>query len=184
MTNLSPAYRALIERPFRELFDVMRRGETPDFDRMEGWEYRGFNRPFYLRVLGIEKFVKGFYRDATGMAWGYNEPVVQNGREGSWIARPSPERPKRFAFYRVRKVDPRERDSWYLNALLLDYGQGPNFRLDPARLLRDYLVRVEPGNDDLLLGAATGALGPLRLPTNFFLLERFRHTGWTRPLER
>ena len=181
MSTASPRYRALLDLPLSELFLIMRRGETPDFDRMQGWEYKGFNRPGYLKLLGIQKFVKGFYRDATGMSWGYNEPVVQNGPDGAWLARPCPERPKRFAFYRVRKVDPREIDHWYLAALLLDYGQGPNHRLDPSRFLRDYLVRVEPGSDDLLLGAASVALGPARVPTNFFLLERYRQTGWVRP---
>ena len=57
MTNASPAYRALIERPFPELFDVMRRGEKPDFDGLAGWEYKGFNRPWYLKLVGIQKFV-------------------------------------------------------------------------------------------------------------------------------
>jgi hypothetical protein len=174
----SPRYRALLDLPLGELLLIMRRGERPDFDRMAGWEYKGFNRPEVIKLLGIQKFVKGFYRDATGMSWGYNEPVQQNGRDGAWIARPSPERPKRFGYYRVRPVDPRERDHWLVEALLLDYGQGPNPRWEPARFLRDYLVRIERGSDDLLLGAAGVALGPARVPTNFFVLERFRETGW------
>jgi hypothetical protein len=176
--SASPRYRALLELPLSELLRVMRRGQTPDFDHMAGWEYKGFNRPEILRLVGIEKFVKGFYRDATGMSWGYNEPVRQNGPDGEWIPRPSPENPKRFAFYRVRRVDPRARDHWFLDALLLDYAQGPGPRWAPSRVLRDYLVRVEPGSDDLLLGAACIALGPARIPTSFFLLERFRETGW------
>jgi hypothetical protein len=174
----SSRYRSLMGLSLGELLQIMRRGETPDFDRMAGWEYKGFNRPGYLKLLGIQKFVKGFYRDPTGMSWGYNEPVRQNGPDGPWIARPSPERPKRFAFYRVRAVDPRERDHWFLQALLLDYGQGPNPPWEPAKFLRDYLVRIEPGSDDLLLGAAGVALGHARVPTNFFILERFRETGW------
>lgn len=177
-SNASPRYRQIMDLPLSELLLIMRRGETPDFDRMAGWEYKGFNRPWVLKLVGIQKFVKGFYRDATGMSWGYNEPVRQNGPDGAWTARPSPERPKRFGFYRVRKVNPRERDHWFLEALLLDYEQGPNPPWEPARVLRDYLVRIEPGNDDLLLGAACIALGPARVPTNFFILERFRETGW------
>lgn len=177
-STASPRYRALLDLPLRELLLIMRRGEMPDFDRMAGWEYKGFNRPGYLKLLGIQKFVKGFYRDPTGMSWGYNEPVRQNGPDGPWIARPSPEHPKRFGYYRVHPVDARARDHWFLEALLLDYAQGPNHRWDPTRFLRDYLVRIEPGSDDLLLGAAGVALGPARVPTNFFLLERFRETGW------
>ena len=41
-------------------------------------------------------------------------------------------------------------------------------------MLRDYLVQVDPANPDLFLGKAYDALGPLRMPTNFFILERFR----------
>lgn len=174
----SARYRALLDLPLPQLLEIMRRGETPDFDRMAGWEYKGFNRPGYVRLLGIQKFVKGFYRDETGMSWGYNEPVGQNGPDGPWTARPTPDSPKRFGFYRVRRVDARERDHWFLRALLLDYAQGPNPPWEPAKFLRDYLVRVEPGSDDLLLGAAGVALGPLRVPTSFFLLERLRETGW------
>ncbi|MBI2897798.1 MAG: hypothetical protein HYY06_29840 [Deltaproteobacteria bacterium] len=183
----SDAYRALLRAPTRELGEIMRRGETPDFDRMAGWEYRGFNRPepfeaqatALMKLAGIQKFIKGFYRDRTGTGFGYNEPAVQNGPEGPWIARPDPDRPKRFGFYRVVPVDPCDRDNRYLQALLLDYGAGPNPPWEPARVLRDYLVRVERGSDDLLLGAATVALGPLRIPTNYFVLERHRHTAWS-----
>jgi hypothetical protein len=58
--------------------------------------------------------------------------------------------------------------------VLLDYGRGGNKPLDPTAGLRDYLVRVDPGNDDLFLGKAYYAVGPLRVPSNFFLLERHR----------
>jgi hypothetical protein len=72
----------------------------------------------------------------------------------------------------VRRVDPAARDNHYLQALLLDYGAGAKSRLDPARPIRDYLVRVEPGSDDLLLGRAFLALGPFRPSPTFFVLER------------
>jgi hypothetical protein len=35
-------------------------------------------------------------------------------------------------------------------------------------------VQVDKRNPDLFLGKAYGAIGPLRIPTNFFVLERFR----------
>ena len=40
----------------------------------------------------------------------------------------------------------------------------------PASVLRDYVVRVEPGSDELLLGKAYLA----RFRVGFFLLERRR----------
>ena len=70
-------------------------------------------------------------------------------------------------------VDPTAPDNRYLHALLLDYGQGKNPRLDASAGLRDYLVQVDAGDPDLLLGKAYYALGPVRVPTaSFFILER------------
>ena len=58
--------------------------------------------------------------------------------------------------------------------MLLNYGKGGNAAFDPTQVLRDYVVQVDPKNPDLLLGKAYGAIGPLHIPTNFFILERFR----------
>ena len=77
-------------------------------------------------------------------------------------------------------VDPASRDNVHLDALLLDYGRGQNPLLDASKVLRDYLVRIDPDSDDLLLGKAYLALGPTRVPSNFFLLERHRPTPWVR----
>jgi len=162
-----------------ELERIMLRGGTPDLEALAGWEYRGMNIAFWAPYSPIQKLIKGFYRDpATGETYGYNEPVVQNGPYGKWIAKPSDDDPKRFGFYRVRPPDPESRDNAYLHALLLDYSEGGNSPLEPANVLRDYLVRIEPGSDDLLLGKAYAALGPLRLATNYFVLERFRRSDY------
>jgi hypothetical protein len=56
--------------------------------------------------------------------------------------------------------------------LLLDYGLGGNGPFGPP--LRDYIVQVYPDNADLLLGKAYLALGPLRIPAGFFILERLK----------
>ena len=159
----------------------MLRGERPDWEVLAGWEYRGWNVPPVTKLLGIRKFIKGFYKTPDGAALGYNTPVRQNRPDEPWIASTGKRRtervsdatvPKRYAFYSVGPVDPEVRDNAYPNALLLDYGRGGNARYDVARLLRDYLVRVEPGSDDLLLGKAYLALGPVRLAVGYFVLER------------
>lgn len=186
MITASPKYLSLIHTPLAELAAIMRRGDTPDFARMVGYEYRGFNRPEFLepaasralKLLGIQKFIKGFYQSVAGDNFGYNEPVVQTGPKSPWIARPDPNQPKRFGFYRVVPVDKQGPDNRYPQALFLDYGAGPNPPWEPARILRDYLVRVFPGQDNLLLGAATVALGTMRFQTNFFVLEKHQYTGW------
>jgi hypothetical protein len=164
-----------LERATRaELELAMVRGETPELDGLVGWEFRGINHPAWARLAGIKKFVKGFFRDEDGRVMGYNSPVVQNVLDGRWRTTPSDTAPRRFGFYEVAPVDPTRRDNAYLHALLLDYGRGGNRRWDPTRGLRDYVVQVDPGNPDLLLGKAYYALGPLRVHSNYFILERFR----------
>jgi len=58
--------------------------------------------------------------------------------------------------------------------VLLDYGRGGNRGYDIARILRDYLVRIEPGSDGLLLGKAYFVVAGARLASSFFLIERYR----------
>jgi hypothetical protein len=100
---------------------------------------------------------------------GYNSPVKNNALDGRWHVGA-----KRFGFYEVAPVDATARDNKYLHAVLLDYGKGKNPAYDPSQVLRDYVVQVDAKNPDLFLGKAYAALGPLRIPTNFFILERFR----------
>ena len=151
--------------PF-ELEDGMRRGETPEPTALAAAEYRGANTAGWTVRLRMQQFVKGFELRPDGRVFGYNRRVAQDDR---WAAPGD-----RFAFFEVRGVDPAARDNHYLNALLLDYGAGGNRWLDPSRPIRDYLVRVDPGSDELLLGRAFLALGPFRPSPTFFVLERLR----------
>ena len=171
-----PSERALrLERmSLAELERVFIDGITPDLESLVGWEFRGINSPSWARLVGIKKFIKGFYRRDGGVC-GYNSPTVQNKLADEWIARPDDDNPKRFGFYTVTPVDPTARDNTYLHALLLDYGEGDNPRTDPSRGLRDYLVQPYADDPNLLLGKAYFAVGPLRVPTfSFFILERHR----------
>jgi hypothetical protein len=152
----------------------MVRGPMPDVNALTGWEYRGMNLGVGARLLGIRKFIKGFCRLPSGEVRGYNVRARQNRPNKPWRVKLSHGERRRFGFYRVRSADAESRDNAYLNALLLDYGQGGNGRFDITAALRDYVVRVNPDSDDLLLGKATVALGPLRLAGGFFVLERHR----------
>jgi hypothetical protein len=176
----SPAALALARASWRELEIALVRGATPDPDALVGWEFRGINRlplnrlPF-AQLIGIRKFLKGFYCEA-GCVMGYNAPVAQNALDGRWhVGR------ERFGFYEVCAVDATSRDNAYLHALLLDYGRSGNKRHDPTRGLRDYLVQVDARDPDLFLGKAYYALGPARIATSFFVLERHR-VGPDRPV--
>ena len=159
-----------------ELERTFVRGTTPDLDALVGWEFRGINR-LPLRALpiaqlaGIKKFVKGFFTAEDGRVIGYNSPVARNTLDGRWHITA-----KRFGFYEVAVVDPTARDNAYLHAVLLDYGKGGNKPWDPTSRLRDYLIQVDAGNPDLYLGKAYLAIGPARIASNFFILERHPST--------
>ena len=170
----SPAALALESTTHAELDTAFIRGVTPDVEGLVGWEFRGINHPAWASLVGIKKFIKGFFRKPDGRVVGYNCPVAQNVLDGRWYARPNDTAPKRFGFYTVEPVDATARDNAYLHALLLDYGKGGNKPWDPTRNIRDYIVQVDPQNPDLLLGKAYMALGPLRVHTNYFILERHR----------
>ena len=171
----APAVLALEKLPHSELELVFQRGSTPALSSIAGWEFRGLNTPPWFRLLGIKKFMKGFWKAEDGQVYGYNCPVEQNGLRDPWIAKPDDANPKRFGFYTVSPVDATARDNRYLHALLLDYGKGKNPRFDASAGLRDYLVQVEPNDPNILLGKAYYAAGPLRVPTySFFILERHR----------
>ena len=161
--GLGARARALARLSRDELETTFLRGEMPDVTTLVGRELRGTNLTPLAQLAGIEHFIKGF--SARGdQGEGYNRSA-RSGAAG-----------KRYGFYRVARVDPAARDNHYLHALLLDYGRGGNPRLDPTRGLRDYLVRVDPGDDDLFLGKAYYAGGPLRVPISFFVLEGQRRS--------
>jgi hypothetical protein len=157
---------------------IMHNGSAPELRELCGWEYAGINTAWIAGLGGVRKFKKGFYEGparGTGpepFVQGYNVPVRQNGVGQPHVAKPSDEHPKRFGFYRVHAVSLGSRDAKYPAGLLLDYSRGGNFALDPANLLRDYLVQVYPDDPELLLGHAFGALLGLRIPISFFVLRR------------
>jgi hypothetical protein len=171
----SEAALRLEQTSMRGLEKVFLRGETPQLDDLVGWEFRGINHlPLnalpIAKLLGIKKFLKGFFRAEDGRVMGYNSPVVNNALDGRWHVAE-----KKFGFYEVHPVDATARDNKYLHAVLLNYGKGGNKPWDPTSVLRDYVVQVDPANPDLYLGKAYSALGPLRGPaSNFFILERHR----------
>jgi hypothetical protein len=177
------SFLSLVNSSDRDLEYVFRDGVTPALGGLVGYEFNGYNLPFITQILGFRKFKKGFFLGAgqsleKGEISGYNVVVVQNRLQDPWIAEPNDANPKRHGFYRAYKVRPSEVDNKYPNALLLHYGLGGNPRWNPAGLLRDYLVQVDPGNPDLLLGKAYFALGSARAFPSFFVIERFNKSDY------
>ncbi len=171
---------AVWSAPTRTLHQIMREHPAPPMDEIAGWEYDGANTGIGPVLIRSRKFRKGFYRGASRATsdlepfiQGYNINVRQNGIDRPHEAKPSDEAPKRFGFYRVYSADQHPRHRRYPQALLLDYSLGGNGLSLPS-LLRDYLVQVQPGSSDLLLGHAFLQLGPVTLPASFFVLSRAR----------
>ena len=174
MAPVSAAYLKLAGRSKADLAAAFASGTPPEVSALTGFEFRGYNQPKAAALLGIRKFIKAFYVDRSGQPFGCNTPVAQNGLQAEWLARPSAERPKRYAFFQVGPPDPNASDVLRRDAVLLDYGRGGNRAYDVARILRDYLVRVEPGSDELLLGKAYFVVAGTRLAHAYFLIERYR----------
>jgi len=165
----------LIRMPRASLEGIMRHGTTPTADHLDGWEFRGYNPPIFARVLGFQKFIKGFFRDSQGLA-GYNLFVQapRGGPDRPWIAKGGGDPRARHGYYDVVAVQPGGRYSDFPDAVLLDYGSGRNSALNPESRIRDFLVQVDPDNPDLYLGKAFLDLGIARMFSNFFVLERLQ----------
>lgn len=171
-------YERLAQTSEAELEALLRGGRLPDSRGLAGFEWRGYNTAPFTALLGIRKFIKGFFAGHQGIE-GYNTPVRQNRLSEPWQRRPHPENPKRFGFYHVTRVRADGKDCLYPNGLLLDYGASPrNPRLAPERVLRDYLVQPYADDPDLLLGKAYLAFGSWRVASNFFVLGRLSPTSW------
>ncbi len=172
------AFRELATSSAATLERLVQARRGPALASLVGFEWRGYNVPWTAGLLGIRKFVKGFFR-TEACAEGYNIPVKQNGLAGPWLERPTPEAPRRYAFFEVLDEAQGSRENRYPTAVLLDYGASAR---NPAhgieRRLRDYLVQPDPADPDLLLGKAYFALGSARLPVGFFVIERLRPTTW------
>ena len=150
---------------------LMRNGVAPHFEDLVGWEFGGGNTPPIFRLIGIRKFVKGFYEGPARAATGPRavHPGLQRRRPQ--------QRRRRAALDAAGDGQPQ--------ALRLlpraPGGRGgarrPLPERAPARLrrsagnglfgppLRDYLVQVYPDDPDLLLGKAYLNVLGLRIPT-------------------
>jgi hypothetical protein len=130
---------------------------------LDGRSYRGWNRGPVMRVV-TEKFVKTFRREPSG-DWGHNLVVRQDkqAHRGRWELKLRDGRPIEQGHYRVLPEG---------DALHLDYDVPRNAGGElPLRVIQDYVVLVNAGDHDLMLGKAHFRAGPVRFFVCFFQLE-------------
>ena len=163
-------YESLASATSDTLEQVLLDGQAPDLEVIAGNEYRGWNTPFFASWVGILRFKKGFFKDETngGSVRGYNKDIVPGGGlMDPWTEKGPGGKAKPFGFYEVQP----QSAGMYPNSVLLNYDCPRNFALDPTKLLRDYVVQVNPDNPHLLLGKAYLAL-PGKPCVSYFILER------------
>lgn len=160
-----------------ELEKIMKNGTCPRLESLVGWEFNGYNTPYFTKILGIKKFKKGFIKhpkkDVRDRLLGYNVKIEQNRIEDGWIEKRCVNDPIRFGWYHVYPARKDPMYNTYKNSLLINYNCKRNFALDPTKMLRDYIVQVSPSNEDILLGRAFLAM-PLKssISVSYFILEK------------
>ncbi len=172
MVVLKRTLQDLAAKSSKELDAVWEQGSTPDVGMLVGWEFMGYNVPFMAKLLGIKKFQKGFYQRGDEF-WGYNIPQYQNAVDEPWRCQPVDHNPKRFGFFSVKKVTSDLVENKEPGSIILNYADGKNMPWEGS-MLRDYVKQVDADNDDLYLGKAFFAVGPLRIMPQYFIIERNR----------
>jgi hypothetical protein len=165
-----------------ELEKVLKAGLPPTVADISGYEFRGWNQNSGTDIIGTRKFIKGFYgAKPDGTGWGYNMPVEQNGLQQPWNPKKENGQDKRYAFFRVLPGS-QMKDSVYPSMLVVDYRQWKDyFFLSPIKYTVDYVVFVEPGNTDLILGKSYSQFLGLKMFLGYFIIERFRKSGYEGP---
>ncbi len=168
----SELFSELCKAKESRLREVFKRGVRPALESLEGNAYRGFNVTPVAKVLGFQKFIKCFFRLEDGDELeGCNLWVAQSG-EQAWV--PRDRRP--HGFYVVQTEWEPGWGPSQKNSLKINYAASPrNHRLNPERLIADYIVQPDPAEPDCLLGKAFLGFRGAYVFSNYFVLQR--HEG-------
>jgi hypothetical protein len=146
--------------PRRELAALLAQGHPIDPGELAGNDYLGVSLglPEIVVRLTWRHFQKSFRKDGRGRVVGHNVRLV--------------EPPKVFGPFHVTDLPPCGTPFRCRAGVLLDYGAAhPAWH--PLARVRDPLVALSPGSNELLLGATYFAAGGARLKTpSFFTLQR------------
>ena len=152
---------------YRRLY---RSGTTPSPSELKG-QWNGVNKGI-VEVAGYGQFIKDIRVDANGQLYGDNVQVGQvkpsqvrlNGWEPKFDHSTTDyERRGRFA------VQAPTGRGVFGRGATFSYADGNNPDGDPARLLKDQVVKL---NDHQMLGRAVVQFGPIEIPLSYFVLER------------
>ncbi|MDR6564707.1 MULTISPECIES: hypothetical protein [unclassified Arcicella] len=161
MENIYRKYYFLSQNQLKTIFE---KGKQPITSDLVGWEFMGVNIGVLTKVLGIRKFFKVFTTHVEGDAIiGYNLKAQQNGLDEPHL----------------KALMTNNTDGYYhvsedgsSKTLLINYGHHQaNARFSPVRLLRDYLVEVEP---DIYLGKAYLKFFSFFVPLTYFVLRKYQ----------
>jgi hypothetical protein len=174
-------FNRLAKAPHAELESIFRAGHAPTLEQLDGWEFRGWNTRDITSLLGIRKFRKGFTRQSglhqADEMIGYNVNVRQNALHAPHLALPNELEAFRHGYFLVTPYDGTGLET-HTDCLLLDYHRAPlGSPLHPGRVLKDFIVQVDPQNPDLLLGKAYVQLRAISFFASFFVLERYNTIG-------
>lgn len=164
---MADTYESYLYMPKDKLEEIFHAGNCPDLSRMKGFEFRGYNIGWGASLLGIRKFFKVFSaKEDRGCILGYNLMAKQNKHGEAHVK--SGYGLSTQGFYHACILGGR-------GQMLINYGlHKSNFKLDPARLLRDYVVEIGP---DRYLGKAFLSFFGLNVLVSYFVLEK------TEPIE-
>ena len=118
----------------------------------------------------------------TGGLRGSNVAVTDNSLAEDWIDAKRNNLPVTYWHYVVVQASGHPLPGPYEKGLLIHYGWGGNSRLSTMRPIRDPLLAVNAGSNELLLGYSYLDFGFVRLDTpTFFCLSRGGHLNYEVP---
>jgi len=169
-------FESLAKASNPELESLMSTKAVPTAESLAGSEFRGWNVAELASVLGIRKFIKGFFRcsDSPDFA-GYNMPVIQNDFNGPWEPALEEGEPVRH-FYFGLLPGSSVSDAIYPATLVVDYRLWKGSPTTPPGITNtvDYLVLPDPSNPNLVLGKSYLQFSSLKPFLGFFLIERLQ----------
>ena len=148
-------YETLAQADRKTLENVLLNGTAPDPEQLNGYIYCGWNHEWIGNLSG-KKFKKGFYKK-EGKNFGYNEIVIQDGKEylGDWNVKMVNERPIQLGYFRtslVKDEAPEPLYKPYTHLGHFNYNISMNTGLNIFfRFIRDFVVLPNEGDHSLML---------------------------------